>query len=112
MSFLNHITSFQVSIGLKEPFKDIEFAFDYVDGLYYKCNNIILNRGDLYIYSTAWLKNRKVPINPKLNDNSCSQYALIVALNHENIENRREIILKINPFINKNNWKDMSYVKL
>ena len=44
-----------------------EFVFDYVHLLYYKCHNIILNRGGSYIYiyidSPDWIKKKKATIN-------------------------------------------------
>ena len=48
--------------------------------------------------------------NPK-NENydNCFQYALTVALNHQNIKNHPEIISKIKPFINQYNWKDIDF---
>ena len=44
-----------------------------------------LKRDGSYIDSPGCLKNEKATINPKNNDN-CFQYALTVALNHQNIE--------------------------
>ena len=40
-------------------------------------------------------------------DNNCFQYSLTVSLNHQNMENHPEEISKIEPFINKYNWKDI-----
>ena len=42
-------------------------------------------------------------INKK--DNKCFQYAVTVALNHEEIGKYSERITKIKPFINEYNWK-------
>ena len=41
-----------------------EFAFDYVQLLYYKCHKINLNRGGSYIDSPDWIKNKKTTVNP------------------------------------------------
>ena len=46
-----------------------------------------------------WLKNKKATINPKINDNYCFHYALIVALNYQNIQKYPQIISKIKPFV-------------
>ena len=46
---------------------------------------ISLNRVGSYIDSPKWLKNKKATINPEKNDEKCFQYAVIVALNHQNI---------------------------
>ena len=78
-----------------------EFVFDIVDSLHYKLHKISLNRGGLNIDSPKWLKNRKTTINPKNNDDKCFQYALTVALNHEQIKNNPERISKIKSFIDQ-----------
>ena len=46
--------------------KRSEFVFDSVDLLHYKLQRIILNRGESYIDSPKWLKNKKATINPKI----------------------------------------------
>ena len=71
--------------GLEESMKGSEFVFDSIYVLYYKLHEISLNRGGSYIYSPKWLKNKKVIIKPKNNDNNCFQYAIKVLLNHEQI---------------------------
>ena len=70
---------------LEESMKGREFIFDSGNVLYYNLNKISLNRRWSYIDSLEWLKNKKSTINPKNNDNKYFQYAVIVALNHENI---------------------------
>ena len=47
-----------------ESVKCSEFAFDYVQLLYYKCHKINLNCAGSYIYSPRWIKNKKATINP------------------------------------------------
>ena len=71
--------------GLEESMRESEFVFDNVDSLYYKLHKISLNRGGSYIDSSKWLKIKKVTITPKNNDDKCFQYAITVALNHEQI---------------------------
>ena len=45
-----------------------------------------MDRGGSYIDSPEWIKNEKVTINPKNDDdNNCFQYAITVALNHDQI---------------------------
>ena len=89
--------------GLEESMRGSEFIFDSVDALYYDLNKISLSRGDSYIDFPKWLKNKKTTINPKNNDAKCFQYALAVALNHEQIKNNPERISKIKPFIDQYN---------
>ena len=62
-----------------------EFVPHSIDLLYYHLQKIGLKRGGSYIDSPEWLKNKKATINPENNDDNCFQYALIVALNHQNI---------------------------
>ena len=81
-----------------------EFIFDGVDVLYYDLNKVSLNRGKSYTESPEWLKNKKATINPKNNDNRCFQYALNVALNHEQIKKDPQRKSKIKPFIDQYNW--------
>ena len=44
----------------------------------------------------------------KTNDDKCFQYALTVALNYQNIKNNPERISKIKPFIDQQNWKEIT----
>ena len=67
--------------------KGSEFIFDSVDLLYYHLQKAGIKRiGSPYADSPEWLKNKKATINPKNNNDNCFQYALIVALNYQNIE--------------------------
>ena len=48
------------------------------------------------------IKNKKATINPiNEKDNKCFQYAVTVALNHEEIKKDSQRKAKIKPFINK-----------
>ena len=76
-----------------------EFTFDGVESLYYDLNTVSLSRGISYIDSPEWLKNKKATINPKNNDNRCFQYALTVALNHEQIKKDPQRIPQIKPYM-------------
>ena len=69
-----------------ESMKGSEFVFDYVHLLYYKCHEINLNRGRLYIDSPDWIKNKKATIHPINKKDKCFQYTATVALNHEEIK--------------------------
>ena len=67
--------------GLEESMRGSELV--NVDILYYNLNKVSLSRGESYIDSPKWLKNKKATINPKNKDYKCFQYALTVALNYE-----------------------------
>ena len=67
-----------------ESMKGSDFVFEYVHLLYYECHKINRNRGGSYIDSPDWIKNKKATINTvNKKDNKCFQYAVTVALNHE-----------------------------
>ena len=60
------------------------------------------------IYSPKWLRNKKSTIHPKNYNHKCFQYVVTAALNYQNITyNHPERILKIKPFINQYNWKQI-----
>ena len=86
------------------------FIFERVDLLEYHLHKISLNRGDSYIDSFTWTKNKGVTINPRNTKNHrCFQYALIAVLNCQNIDHHPERIFKLRPFINNYNWKDIEF---
>ena len=62
--------------GLEESMTRSEFIFDGVDALYYDLNKVSLSRGESYIDSPEWVKNKKATINTKNSDDKCFQYAL------------------------------------
>ena len=69
-----------------------------------------MKRGESYIKSPEWLKNKKATINPQNeNDDNCFQYAITVALNYQNIGRDSQRISKNKPFINQYNWKRIEF---
>ena len=54
-------------------------------------------------------KKNKSTINPKNDDDKCFQYAITVALNHEQIKKDPQRIPKIKTFIDKNDWKERNF---
>ena len=87
---------------LEESMKGSEFVFYSVEVLYYDLNKSKLRRV-IYLDSPKWLKNKKSTINPRHNYDKCFQYAVTVALNHQNIQNNPQRISKIKPFIDQYN---------
>ena len=70
-----------------------------------------MQRGESYIESPGWIKNKKATINPKnVDDNYCLQYAVPAALDHENIGRNPQRISKIKPFITKYNWEGIEFL--
>ena len=90
--------------GLEESMRGSEFVYDSVNVLYYNLNKVSLSRGGSYIDSPKWLKNKKAIINPQnKKDDRCFQYALTVALKHEQSKSNPKRISKIKPFIDQYN---------
>ena len=86
-----------------------EFVTDSIDLLYYHLQKVSLKRNGSYVDSPERLKNKKAVINPQNNDDNCLQYALTVALNHQNFENNHQRISKIKPFIDQYNWEEIGF---
>ena len=84
------------------------FKFDSVDLLAVRIHKTNLKTRKWYIKSPDWIFNKRATINPKNKDNKYFQYAIAVALNHQNIENHPEIS-NIKLFINQYNWKDIDF---
>ena len=94
--------------GLETNMRGSSFTFERIDLLEYHLHKISLNRDGSYIESAEWIKNKRVTINPKnTKNNNCFQYAIIAALNHQNIGHHPERISKLKPFINNYNWNDI-----
>ena len=72
--------------GLEESMNGSEFVFKSVDLLYYHLHKISLKRGESYIDSPEWLKDKKAIINPQNKDNEYFKHAITVALNHEKMK--------------------------
>ena len=63
-----------------------------------------------YLDSPDWIKNKKATLNPiNKKDNSCFQYPVPVALNHEESKKDPQRITKIKPFINRYNWGGINF---
>ena len=94
--------------NLLEKIKGSDFEFNGVNFLYYDFNKISINRGRSYIDSPKWLKDKKSTINPKNNDHKCFQYASVLALNLDKINNHPERISEIKP-LEQYNWKEKDF---
>ena len=71
-----------------ESMKGSAFVFVCVDLSYYKSHKINPNHGGSYVDSPDRIKNKKATVNPiNKGYNKCFQFAVTVALNHEEIEN-------------------------
>ena len=76
----------------------------------YHLHKINFKRGKSNEISPKWLKSTKATINPQnKNDNRCFQYAITVALNHQNIGKYLERISNIKHFINRDTLKGIDF---
>ena len=90
--------------------KGSEFVFSYIHLLYYKYHKTNLNRDGSYVGSPDWIKNKKAIINPiNKKYNKSFQYAVTVALNHEEIRKNPERITTNKPFTNKYKWEGIYF---
>ena len=95
--------------NLEEKMKGSDFEFDGVNFFYYDFNKISLNRGESYIDSPKWLKNKKSTINRRNNDYKCFKYAITLAFNLDKINNHPLRISKIKPFIDQHHGNEIDF---
>ena len=62
-----------------------DFIFDSVQIMYYKCHKVFFIRSGSCIDSRDQIEKKKATINPENVDDKFFQYAAIVALNYEEI---------------------------
>ena len=76
----------------------------------YDNNKVTINNICSYIKFSELLKSKKCTINPQnKNDNKCFQYAAVVPLNYEKINNHPEKVSKFRPFIDGYNWTEIDF---
>ena len=95
--------------SLQNKMKGSDFIFHGINYLHYDLNRITISKGESYIESPKWLKDKKCTINKKNNDNKCFQYAATLALNINSIDKHHQRITKIKPFIDNYNWNDINF---
>ena len=96
--------------NLETLMRGSDFIFDSLQLIYYRYHKENFKRGDSYIDSLDWIKNKGATINPKDEDDKCFPNAATVALNFEKTEWNPEKISNIETFINKYNWKGLNYL--
>ena len=95
--------------NLQEKMRGSDFEFEGINFFNCNFNKASIYRDGSYTDSPKWLKDKKSTINPKNNDHKCFQYADMLALNFDDINNHPEKISKIRPFIDQYNWKDIDF---
>ena len=64
----------------------IDFIFDSVQLLYFKCHKIICKRSGSYIDSSHWIKEKKATRNAQKTDDKSFEYDVTFALNYGEIK--------------------------
>ena len=59
------------------------FLCESVDLLSYHIHKLSLKRGSSYIKSFKWTLNKKATINPKIEDDYCFEYSIVIALHQK-----------------------------
>ena len=95
--------------GLHESMRGSEFVFHYAESLNYIFHKVDLKRSESYIETPEWLKNKGATINCQNDDDKCLQYAIIIALNYDEIGNHHQRVNKLKPFIDQYNWKNINF---
>ena len=96
--------------GLETKMRGSDYIFNHVNSLDYHFHKVSLNRGSSYIPSPDWLSHKKTTINPyNYADNRCFLYAIIIALNSQNIDHHPERISKLKPFIDNYNRDNICF---
>ena len=95
---------------LETKMKGSSYTFERVELLEYHFHKASLNRGSWYIPTLKWLLPKKSTINTKnTKDNRCFLYAIVIALNYQNIANNPQRIINLIPFIANYNWDDRNF---
>ena len=75
----------------------------------YICNKTNVGYHRPYIDSPKWIKNKKATVNPNNNNDNCFQYAMMLALNHEQIKKNLQKTTRVYPFMDQYEWKDVIF---
>ena len=85
------------------------FVFECVGLLFYHIHKTSLKRSS-YIKSPEWIWNKKAAINPKIEDDYCFEYPIVIALHHKEIKNYPEKISRIHHHFSWDyNWDDIEF---
>ena len=85
-----------------------DFVLSHVQSMYIQLQCIENCSARSFIPLPKKLANKKAVINPKNEDDFCFAYAIIVALNHKEIDHHPERISNLKKLISSYNWKRIS----
>ena len=83
------------------------FIFEEVLYMDINIHQLNLTRGSRYLPLPDWLVSKKAIINPKNADQECFKWAVIAALEFQNIESHPEGISNLNKFSNNYDWSGL-----
>ena len=85
------------------------FIFGKVLYMDINIHQLNLTRGSSYLPLPDWLARKKAIINPKNEDQECFKWAVITALEFQNIESHPERISNLTKFPNKYDWSGLGF---
>ena len=85
------------------------FIFEEVLYMDINMHQLNLMRGSSYLSLPDWLVCKKAIINPKNEDQECFKWAVITALEFQNIESHLERISNLIKFSNKYDWPGLGF---
>ena len=85
------------------------FSLDEIVHLYINFHRLALTRGSAYTELPRWMKNKRAVINPQNEDEECFKWAIIAALDHEEIKHNLERISLLRPYENQYDWKGLEF---
>ena len=89
--------------------RNSKFVFDrvlYMDIDFHRLN---LTRGSSYVALPDWLMKKKAMINPKNSDRECFKWAVIAAMNWEEIGNNPERVSKLRRYEREFDWSGLEF---
>ena len=89
--------------------RNSKFVFDRVLHMDIDFHRLNLMRGSSYVPLPDWLMKKKAIINPKNSDLECFKWAVIAAMNWEEIGNNPERVSKLRRYEGEFDWSDIEF---
>ena len=105
---LEMINNMKYQIGNPTLLKS-RFIFEEVLSMDINIHQLNLTRGSSYLPLPDWLTRKKAIINPKNEDRECFKWAVMAALEFQNIESYPERISNLIKFCNKYDWSGIGF---
>ena len=104
-----HMTEHMAQQIENPALRNSKFVFDrvlHIDIDFYRLN---LTRGSSYVLLPDWLMIKKAIINPKNSDMECFKWAVIAAMNWEEVGNNPERVSKLRRYEGEFDWSDTEF---